>query len=278
MTEAPRRVGAILAVLSFLVAQSASARAGEVRCWIDKGALIAPAAFGDSAGDFLIDLSAPASQLHVTRAQSAGVAEPMVARDLVIAGQTVGRFSMVVSDLDARTASFDTTVNGVIGADVLDRFTVDIEPSPCRLRLSRTAVRARVGETMLHARAALDGRPLVMATVTDGAQVRSGPFALDTAHWTTRLSRARPSTPSPDGVHRNPPRLRLRALEVGGRLFEQVPVVVAPDADAEVSGAIGMAVLSRLHMRLDARAGSLLLSRPQRKTRPPAEPGFTADD
>ena len=37
----------------------ARARPGETRCWIDNGALVVPAAFGDIAGDFILDLSAP---------------------------------------------------------------------------------------------------------------------------------------------------------------------------------------------------------------------------
>src|SRR5271168_3220033 len=95
------------AAAAILWAGSATAAsAGETRCWIDNGALVAPAAFGDIAGDFLIDLSAPRSELHGTRAQSDGVVTPTATGELVIAGQRLPAVTLEVADLDHRTASF----------------------------------------------------------------------------------------------------------------------------------------------------------------------------
>jgi hypothetical protein len=56
------------AALAFVLASLAGppAPAGQTRCWVDNGAVIAPAAFGDIAGDFIFDLSAPQSVLHST--------------------------------------------------------------------------------------------------------------------------------------------------------------------------------------------------------------------
>lgn len=252
----PRRAvaigGALLAALALAMAWGwPGAEAGETRCWIDKGALVAPAAFGDIAGDFLIDLSAPASALHVTRAQEDGLEGEAATRDLILAGRRLAGVTLAIADLDTRTAKFDTTINGVIGADLLRRFIVEIDPSPCRLRLLlrrprrwRGSVRLEIGEA--------GGRPLASARVTDGVQVRSGLFAIDTADWTTVVAGARLSRPQSDDA---PAAVRLRAVEVGGRLFEQVPALVQPQGDA-----IGMAVWSRWRLRLDIRAGWLELA------------------
>jgi hypothetical protein len=258
------------------------ARGGETRCWIDKGALVAPAAFGDIAGDFLIDLSAPASALHVTRAREDGLEGEAATRDLTIAGRRLSGITLPIVDLDAHTARFDTTINGVIGADVLRRFVVEIDPSPCRLRLLRRGGARWAGSVRLPIREA-GGRPLVPARVTDGVRVRSGLFALATAEWTTQVAGrlARPQaaeTPAP---------VRLRAVEVAGRLFEQVPAAAPPLGSDGAIGAIGVAVWSQWRLRLDVRHGWLdlasadpfPLSSPRKRSKRmgvlglPAEPG-----
>ena len=224
---------------------------GGTRCWIDNGALVAPAALGDIAGDFLIDLSAPVSLLHDTRARLDGLEDGNVTRDLRFAGRILPAVTMAVADLDARTRDFATVINGVIGADVLSRFVVEIEPSPCRIRF----VRRRARRTPRAARLAVEmagGRPLVEARITDGVRVRSGWFALDTAAWPTtlfgdRLSRS-PSATGPS------PLARLRAMTLAGRLFEQIPAMpTAGSESARARGAIGLSVLSRWRLRLDVR-------------------------
>lgn len=244
---------ALLASLALALARGALA--GETRCWIDKGALVAPAAFGDIAGDFLIDLSAPASALHGTRAQEDGLDGKAVTRDLSIAGRRLAGVTLAIVDLDARTAKFDTTINGVVGADLLRRFLVEIDPSPCRLRLLRRRPARWAGSVRLAIRET-DGRPLVPASVTDGLKVRSGLFALGTADWATRVP-GRLSRPQTTDA---PAPVRLRALEIAGRLFEQVPAATQPHAIDEARGAIGMAVWSRWRLRLDMRDSWLELA------------------
>jgi hypothetical protein len=106
------------------------------------------------------------------------------------------------------------------------------------------------------------GRPLAPASVTDGVRLRSGLFAIGTADWPVRIGDARLSRPPSAGA---PATVRLRAVEVAGRLFEQVPATVRSSADAQKAGggdadAIGMAVWSRWRMRLDARGGWLELA------------------
>lgn len=235
------------------LAWASSADAGESRCWIDKGALVAPAAFGDIAGDFLIDLSALTSSLHDTAAQSHGLVGASARQALVVAGQHLADADMAIVDLDARTMRFDTVINGVLGMDVLGRFTIEIDPSPCRLRLSLKPPAAPKGGVRLPIRD-VGGRPAVPAVVTDGTLVRAGLFAIDTADWATTVAGARFSgTPS---VASDSP-VRVRAVEFAGRLFEQVPAAIAPEGPDGAMDAIGMAVLSRRRLVLDVKDGWL---------------------
>ncbi len=258
-----RHLSFTLILYSLLSASTAMGRTshppvgGEVRCWIDRGALVAPALFGDIAGDFLIDLSAPASALQDTRAGLDGVSAASATSNLTLAGQTVREFPMAVADLDARTRGFETVINGIVGADFLARFIVEIDPSPCRIRLVRQTARRRHGSTRLAVTMA-SGRPLVAARITDGARIRSGLFALDTAEWPTTLFGDRLSRAGPAAA---PPPARLRAMTLAGRLFEQVPAVVAAAPDVGVArGALGLSVLSRWSLRLDMSHGWLDLS------------------
>ncbi len=120
-----------------LVLVAGAARAGQTRCWFENGALVVPAAFGAIAGDFILDVSAPKSQLHVTRAESAGIVGDKASGDLKLAGERLGGFDMEVADLDTRSRGFTTNIAGVLGADALAPFTVDIDFSPCKVRLRR---------------------------------------------------------------------------------------------------------------------------------------------
>jgi hypothetical protein len=243
---------------------------GGTQCWIDKGALVAPAAFGDIAGDFLIDLSAPASALQVTRAQEDGLDGGSARRDLVVAGRRLVGVTLPIVDLDARTARFDTTINGVIGADLLRRFIVEIDPAPCRLRLLLRRPAAWPGSVRLAVREA-GGRPLAPARITDGVRLRAGRFAIATADWSTQIGEARLSRPQNASAAAP---VRLRAVEVAGRLFEQVPALVRPPPDAREDDAndpdaIGMAVWSQWRVRLDMRHGWLELAPAATPVMPP---------
>src|SRR5471030_2121477 len=111
----PVKWPANLCVAVILIA--GSARSGETRCWFENGALVVPAAFGDIAGDFILDVSVPASQLHVTAAQSSGIAGGEARADLRLAGKRIDAFPMAVADLDRRTRAFTTNIAGVLGAD-----------------------------------------------------------------------------------------------------------------------------------------------------------------
>ena len=94
------RAGAVLC-LSLVLAGGPS-HAGVARCWYENGALVAPAAFGDIAGDFIVDVSAPTSQLHLTRAEGEGIVTPSIRAPLRLAGRRLGPAEFQVANLNAR--------------------------------------------------------------------------------------------------------------------------------------------------------------------------------
>ena len=254
------------AVLAMFVAPGrgvTAPRTSGTRCWIDHGALVAPAAFGDIAGDFLIDLAAPSSVLDETRARMSGREGAAALGDLKFAGRRLKGLGVTIAPLDSRTGAFATAIAGALGADVFSGFVVEIQAVPCRIRLLNRVGRPVGGAERIATR--LDaGRPLVAARVTDGVRVRSGLFALDTATWPTTLFGDRLARDPPPGTASPSPPVRLRALSLGGRLFEQVPATVAPAKPVGgARGSIGLSVLSRGRLRLDMRHGWAQLDLPQ---------------
>jgi hypothetical protein len=231
---------------------AAPARAGETACWFENGAVVVPAAFGDIAGDFILDASAPASLLHTTTAGTFGIEAPTTRATLRLAGVRRVKFAMRVADLDGRTRPFVTGISGVIGADALMPFVIDIATSPCRVRLSR---RAKPTPASMRLPLRIVGGALaVKAAISDGASARQGWFAIDTGSATTRVADAGLSRSPAEGT--DPP-VRLRALSLGGLLFEQIPAGLTADPVAGLSGSIGEAVWSRFRLRLDPRRGWL---------------------
>ena len=256
----------LVAAVGFLtVILGGAAPAGAAASRLENGAVVVPAAFGDIAGDFILDASAPASQLHLTRAQADGLAGPDARADLTVAGERLRDITLQVVDLDARSRSFATVINGVIGADVLAHFVVEVRFSPCRLTLYSQPPTPWGGAVRLKV-ARAGGVPAVVATAFDGKLSREGLFAIDTASAPVRiaeasLSRSPPAGVDPDGRDVAP--ARLRALSLGGRLFENIPAGLIADAPAGLAGAIGDAVWSRFDMRLDLSRGWLeLVPRP----------------
>jgi hypothetical protein len=255
----------LAAAAIILVLMAAPARAGETACWFENGAVVIPAAFGDIAGDFILDASAPASQLHVTTAQTFGVEAPTVRATLRLAGERRVKFDMQVADLGARTRPFVTGIAGVIGADALMPFVIEIATSPCRVRLSRRA-RPEAESIRLPLRV-VGGTLAVKAAISDGVTARQGWFAVDTGADTTLVADARLSRSPAEGT--DPP-VRLRALSIGGLLFEQIPAGLMADPPTGVSGVIGEAIWSRFRLRLDPRRGWVTL-RPAADSEPVAE-------
>ncbi|HEX7760048.1 MAG TPA: hypothetical protein VF459_11120 [Caulobacteraceae bacterium] len=259
------------------LALAGMARAGETQCWYENGAVVAPASFGDMAGDFIIDASAPRSLLLEDRANADGIDAPTAVRDLVLAGEHVTALEMPLTNLNERAVGFATTINGVLGWDVLSRFRVEISFSPCRLILTRAKNGRRrrdPGSVRLPLRE-IDGAAAVTATAGDGARTRKGFFAVDTASMGTRFSPAETSFSPPlprkiDPTWRFKLPARIRVLELDGLLFEQTPAGLLPKPAQALSGAIGLAVWSRYRLRMDGREGWLELAAPQNAK--PAEP------
>jgi len=230
-------------------------RASTSPCWVDKGAVVVSASFGDIAGDFLLDPATPKSLLHITRAQSDGIVDASARRALVLAGVTLPGVDMAVVDLDGRTRQFDTTINGVIGADVLGGFVAELSFSPCRLTLLHRQSRPTTGAVRLPVRF-VGGVPTVSAAVSDGDQTRVGLFAIDTSRRETLVANAALSRALPEGGGTP---IQLRALSLGGRLFEETPANLSRDAGPGLDGSIGTVVWSRWRLSLDLGQGWLEL-------------------
>lgn len=250
-----------LALLSLLptLLLAPLAQAGETTCWFENGAIVAPAVIADMAGDYVIDLSAPRTLLHETRAQMAGLTEPEFIASVQVAGLKTPDVSVKIADLDARGAGFVTPIAGVIGMDVLAGHSVEIDFARCQLRIDRPW---RARRQVVFPVEVIDGLPTVPAAVSDGPRAFSGAFAIDTAS----LAMARLSTRDagatgkldPNARHKAP--ARLRALSIGGVLAENVPASLADDLPEGVAGTLGTGLWARHRLRLDAAGRTLAVA------------------
>jgi hypothetical protein len=230
-------------------------RAGTTRCWFDGGAIVVPAAFGDIAGDFILDASAARSVLHVTVAGAAGIEGDSARASLRLAGLRRDGFVMRIADVGDREGGLVTGLAGIIGADALAGEVIDIETVPCRVRIApRAAPLAHAVRLPLRR---IGGIVAVRAAISDGAASRAGWFAIDTGRWGARIADASLTRPPPPDAGETP--ARLRALSVAGALFEQTPAGLMAAAPPGLAGAIGEAAWSRWRMRLDLRRGRLEL-------------------
>jgi hypothetical protein len=252
------RRAASLAFAATLLA-APGARAGTAACWIDNGAVVVPAAFGHIAGDFILDLSSPVSLLHYDVATGDGIDGDAATGVLRVAGERIAT-TLKVASIDARAVGMPTTLNGVIGADVLARYVVDLQFAPCRLTLRRRAAPMRAGAVLPVT--LVGGVPTVVASVSDGHAVATGPFAIDTDALGLRFSAAAAhlSRASAAAASRRAPPARLAALSLADRVFEATPAGIDDAAPAGVLGEIGTAVWSRFgELRLDLRRRRLWL-------------------
>jgi hypothetical protein len=239
-----------LAAACALTGAATSVKASATPCWIDHGAVIAPAAFGDIAGDFIIDLSRPSSALHATRANADGITTDSARAPLSLAGERIADMSLAVVDLDEETRTFDTVINGVIGWDVLGRYAVelDLRGGGCRLSLLSPRHRARRGDADLPL-TEVGAAPALPAAVSDGVSARQGLFRIDTAHEAVEVADARLSRPRAGKDEAAP--VRLRAVSVAGALAEQVPAAVMDPIVPAVAGSLGLSVWRGGVLRLD---------------------------
>ncbi len=233
-------------------------------------------------GDYILDTATPHTQLADSQAQAAGYAEASLVGRVRLAGLSLSGRAVAVADLDLRTGALPTPIAGVIGADVLRAYVLDVSFAPCRIVLSPAG-----GAPRFHARVSLPlawvaGRPGVVAAVADGPHAVSGLFAPATgADVGLRLSdaiasvagAAKPGELYPYGVYRP----RLRAFSFAGALSENLPSGLLKAEDPALAGQIGASLLTRYRLRFDFPAGRLLLapaapSADEKGPRPAPEP------
>ena len=218
-----------------VLAAAGPLEAASAPCWIDHGALVVSAAFGEVSGDFVLDLSAPVSRINIDQAQAHDILDPIATAPLRLAGTRRIR-QVQVANLSEATAAFDTTINGILGIDALAGYSLDITFAPCRFSLTRHRLQGGQPLTLIA------GVPVIGAAISDGHSARSGHFRLGTTGLATQLTQAGPAGHRP---------LRLRALSMGGELYENLPATLMTDPPDGIDGTIGMAVWGRGRLQLD---------------------------
>lgn len=246
-----------------LAAAGGPASAAEVGCWFEAGMLVVPAEVAGIAGDFVLDTGTARTALHETRAQANGVEATELAGTVRLAGLTLPDRPVLVADLDARTWNLPTPAAGVIGADILKDYVVDVSFAPCRVTLSRPQDAPAFQVTRQLDLGWDAGRPVVEAEVFDGERTLKGPFVVatgvtaavrvadDLAQPTPELRR---QEYYPEGVWLG----RLEELALAGLQGQAVAAgVVRPEGEA--AGVIGARVLARHRLRFDLPGGRLLI-------------------
>ena len=233
-------------------------------CQVVHGVLVVPARAAGLTGPFILDTATPVSVLDATQATLAGLEAGDANVDLRFAGRRWPTLRLSVAPLDARTFAMPTPITGVLGADLLDGWVLEVTPDPCRLRLSRRpAWRGRALAALPIERR--DGVPYVMAGVSDGEHARRGPMRVATgADLAVRLG---PDTARVEGATAaaKSPTAPLRAISLGGLLVENPTGAIADAASPGVLGEIGEPVWSRQGFSLDLGRGRLVLFQPPTK-------------
>ena len=240
-----------------------AAHAGETACWFEQGVIVAPASIDGLAGDYILDTGSAVTQLHETKAQGAGLVEPDQRGPVRIAGLTLPDRPFVIVDLDARTYAFPTPIAGVIGADLLSAYVVEVSFAPCKVAIypRGQAPRVRAAVRALPLRLA-GGVATARAAVADGPRALAGDFVISTGSDTAvRVSESLASVPGAakpqDLLPYGETRAQLRAASFAGTLFENLPSGLA---DTEADGIIGAPLLARWRLRFDFPGGKLLLA------------------
>ncbi len=251
--------------LAALLALSATpALAGEAACWFENGVVVVGAEVMGVAGDYILDTASPHTQLADSQAQTAGYAETSLTGEVRLAGVVARNRPVTVEGLDLRTGALPTPIAGVIGADVLRDYVVDVSFAPCRVALRPPGHAPKFPTATSLPLGWVADRPVVTAAVADGPHALTGAFTPGTGADTgLRLSdavarvahAARPKELYPYGVYRP----HLRALSFAGALTENLPAGLMKAEDPALTGQIGAPILSRWRLRFDFPAGRLLL-------------------
>jgi hypothetical protein len=258
---------AALIALAATPAAAAQAVVGGTACWFENGVVVVGAEVMGVPGDYILDTATPHTQLADSQAQTAGFAETALVGEVRLAGMVARDQPVAVAALDLRTGALPTPIAGVIGADMLRAYVLDVSFAPCRVTL-RPAGRAPPfrAESVLPIRW-VAGRPVVAAAVADGPRAWSGAFTPATGGDTgVRLSDASAAAPGaakpkelyPYGILRP----QLRAFSFAGELSENLPAGLVKAEDPALSGEIGAPLLSHWRLRFDFPAGRLMLAEP----------------
>ena len=244
------------------LAAAAPACAGEAACRFEAGTITVPAVVAGIAGDYILDTGAPQTTLHNTKAQAEGIADTALSGDVQVAGVVVREAPLAVADLVVRTWNLPTPAGGVIGADILRGFVVDVSYAPCRVRLSLPGRAPRFAGRVLD----LDwdlGRPTAEAAVADGAHEIRGRFVIATgANAPVRIADdlaqapgvLRPEELYPDGVWL----ARLSRVAFAGAVgLDAGAGLMKPEGD--VVGVLGASVLAHFRLRFDFPARKLVV-------------------
>jgi len=264
----------VLAFAALLALAAAPAAAGEAACWFENGVVVVGAEVMGVAGDYILDTATPHTVLAETQAQAAGFAETALTGEVRLAGVVAAGRPVSVQAIDLRSGALPTPVAGVIGADVLRSYVLDVSFAPCRVALRPRAQARRFPAAAVLPLQWVAGRPMTRAAAADGPHALIGGFAPATgADTAVRLSdavasvagAARPKELYPYGVLRP----RLRAFSFAGRLWENLPAGLLKAQDPALLGEIGAPLLARYRLRFDFPAGKLLLA-PATGVRPTA--------
>jgi len=255
----PLRLASPLPVALAMLA-AAPAQAGEVACRFERGVITVPAEVAGIAGDYILDTGAAQTTLHETNAQANGVAETALTGEVRLAGLAAPGVAMKVADLDIRTWNLPTPAAGVIGADALKGFVVDVDYAPCRVRVSPAGKAPRFSGRRYDLGWDL-GRPTARAAVSDDAHRISGRFVIATgANVPVRLADdlAQGSAETKELYPEGAWLARLPEVDFGGARGRDVAAgLMKPEG--EVVGLLGGQVLAHFHLRFDFPAGRLLV-------------------
>jgi hypothetical protein len=248
------------------MALSASpARAGEAACWFENGMVVVSAQVMGIAGDFILDTATPHTQLAETQAQGAGFEATALTGEVQLAGLRIAARPVEVADLDLRTGALPTPIAGVIGADVLRPYVLDVSFSPCRVALNPAGRAPRFQAAQSLRMSWVAGRPVVTATVSDGSRSLTAGFTPGIgADRAVRLSDVAASAPGarkllelyPYGVLAP----RLESLAFAGDVFLDLPSGLVHAENPKLAGQLGAPFLSRYRLRFDFPAARLYLA------------------
>jgi len=243
------------------------AAAGEAACWFENGVVVVGAEVMGVPGDYILDTGTAHTVLGDSQAQTAGFAETALVGEVRLAGVVARGKAVAVEALDLRTGALPTPIAGVIGADVLKDYVLDVTFAPCRVALRPPGAAPGFRAAQALALHWVAGQPVTAAAAADGPHAWAGGFTPATgADTAVRLSDALAAAPGADKPKELYPygvlRPRLRALSFAGALTENLPSGLIKAQDPAILGQIGAPFLARWRLRFDFPAGKLLLGAP----------------